>query len=184
MTAELVPNGLSKFTIKLTKLPEAQECTLGIQLSGAQSQFLLLKAKLQEDDPYDIPLWTRLSSIVTSHPIRNPDADGHYKFYIKTYSENEGALEALVDAGILSVEPVEPVKQGFVEFPLVKVTIPLRQMAKQCGNCEKWELCSDEKRMRGCSGCHDWSKTWYCDEECQKEHWSQGYPAHKKVCGK
>lgn len=181
---DLASNGLAKFTVKLIKINEPAECTLGVQLHQGQSQFVLLKSKLKEDDPYDTPLWTRLSSVVTSRPVRNPDANGDYTFWMKTYSENEGALEALVEAGVVAVEPEAPVKQGFVEFPLVKVTIPLAQMAKQCGNCEKWELCTDEARMKACSKCHKESKTWYCDEECQKEHWKTGYPPHKKICGK
>lgn len=39
---------------------------------------------------------------------------------IKDYSENEGMLKVLVDAGIVS-EPIEFRKQGFVTFPICKL---------------------------------------------------------------
>jgi len=182
----IAPNGLRSFTVKHVK-PESQDvivqCTLGIQLLDGKAQFLLIRDTLP-DDSYEPALWARLSSIVSSRPLKNPDDQGRYAFYMKTYSENEGVLEQLVAAGIVEQDPSPPVHQGFVTFPLVYVKIPLKELAKQCGRCERWELCDDEKRMRACSRCKEESKTWYCDENCQKEHWKIGYPAHKKVCGK
>ena len=41
---------------------------------------------------------------------------------IKNYSENEGVLEALIHAGIVS-DTGETVKMGFVECPIVKLLI-------------------------------------------------------------
>ena len=41
---------------------------------------------------------------------------------IKDYSENEGILKAMVEAGIVS-EPVRTVQSGFVEIPICKVLI-------------------------------------------------------------
>lgn len=40
--------------------------------------------------------------------------------YIKTYSENEGMLESLMDAGIVSA-PIGWVKTGWVRIPLVRI---------------------------------------------------------------
>ncbi|KDQ08978.1 hypothetical protein BOTBODRAFT_37505 [Botryobasidium botryosum FD-172 SS1] len=184
----LAPNGLRSFTVKHAKAKDPDQeyrCTLGVQLSGGQAQYMLILATLPKDDPYATPASSRLSSIITSHPVESPDAQGHYKFYMKTYSENEGVLEYLLDAGIIERDlTASPVAQGYVTFPLVRVKIPIGEMAKVCNGCERWELCSDERRMRGCSGCKPSGKAWYCSVECQKRAWRVGYPAHKEVCGK
>lgn len=184
--SDLAPNGIRSFPVKYVKMEQATPSTLGVQLGGqGMAQYVLLRASLPDDDPYEIPLMTRLSSIIREHPITSPDSTGNYKFFIKTYSENEGVLDQLIAAGIVELDnSVQPIKQGFVTFPLVKVKIPLSEMAKQCGSCERWEVATDEKRMSGCSKCKPESKTWYCDKECQVKHWKEGYPAHKKVCGK
>ncbi len=42
--------------------------------------------------------------------------------YIKSYSENQGILEALMEAGIVS-PPVSYVQSGFVEIPLCNVLL-------------------------------------------------------------
>jgi len=183
----LAPNGLRSFTVKYPKLADPNEVfvsTLGVRFSGGQAQYFLVLATLPEDDPFVMPAWSRLSSTITSRPVENPDAQGQYKFYIKTYSENEGVLEYLLEAGIVEQDLTPPVSQGYVTFPLVRIKIPISEMAKQCGSCERWELCDDEKRMKACSGCKPNSKTWYCDANCQKLAWKDGYPAHKGVCGK
>ena len=165
-------------------------CTLGLQLGGQQAQFTLIRASLPEDNEFETPVWTRLSTILRTHPVKNPNENDEYSFYMKTYSENEGTLEQLVAAGVLEVDASVPaVEQGYSSFPLVKVKIPLSQMAKACSNCERWELCESKddeatKRMKGCSKCKSESKAWYCNQECQLEHWKEGYPPHRKVCGK
>jgi hypothetical protein len=41
---------------------------------------------------------------------------------IKDYSENEGILQAMVEAGIVS-EPIRTVKSGFVEIPICRLLI-------------------------------------------------------------
>ena len=41
---------------------------------------------------------------------------------IKDYSENEGILQAMVEAGIVS-EPVRTVKSGFVDIPICRLLV-------------------------------------------------------------
>lgn len=191
-TTTLHPNGLLSFPITHPKIEKPHEVVMGIMLNGPHTMFTLNVSKPPpeiaadpEELPYWQPLYTRLSSVVSGHPVENPNSSGQYEFWMKTYSENETALEQMVRLGVITeVKTAGRVPQGYVEFPKVRVTIPLSQMAKRCGNCERWELSTDEKRMRMCSRCEPHSKTWYCDEECQRKHWKEGYPPHRKMCGK
>lgn len=50
-----------------------------------------------------------------------PDVPIHEdQVFIKDYSENEGILQALIDAGVVS-QPLEWIEQGFVRLPLCKL---------------------------------------------------------------
>ena len=53
---------------------------------------------------------------------------GNNYTFIKDYSENEGMLDALVKAGIVS-EPIEYYHTGYVTCPLVEVLIDLEEHA-------------------------------------------------------
>ncbi|KAG8965983.1 hypothetical protein FRC03_012718 [Tulasnella sp. 419] len=186
------PKGLRTFKVKGPDEKSGIVAVgVGIHLAGPNTYFVLARPDIEkprsEEDDYDdsliSPLWTRLSSLVQGHQLQSPDPRGRHIFWMKTYSENVGLLEQLVKGGI--VEEAGPkVKQGFVEFPLVRCLIPASEMMKQCGSCERWEQVTDEKRMRACSRCLDDYKVYYCNEECQAKHWKSGYPAHKKLCGK
>ncbi|KAG8873697.1 hypothetical protein FRB97_006533 [Tulasnella sp. 331] len=77
-------------------------------------------------------MWSRLSTILTSHQLQTPNASGDYTFYMKTYSENETFLQQMTEQGILGkVVGTPEVKQGFVSFPLVETKISLKEMSKQ-----------------------------------------------------
>lgn len=55
--------------------------------------------------------------------VNLPEVDcpaGHA--FIKNYSENEGMLEALVAAGVIS-EPIAWIEGGYATFPLCKILI-------------------------------------------------------------
>lgn len=54
--------------------------------------------------------------------ILHIDLDEHV--VIKNYSENEGVLQALIDAKVVS-EPVLVYTQGHVEFPICKLLVEL-----------------------------------------------------------
>lgn len=56
--------------------------------------------------------------------VNIPEVDcpiGHV--FIKTYSENEGMLEALMAAGVVS-EPIAWIENNYVSFPLCKLMGP------------------------------------------------------------
>ncbi len=53
---------------------------------------------------------------IPEHPIRNNEV------IIKNYSENEGILEALIDAKIIS-KPIEYVQTGYVNVPVCKLLV-------------------------------------------------------------
>lgn len=42
--------------------------------------------------------------------------------FVKTYSENEGVMEALIEAGVLT-EPKGSVSSGFCDFPICRVLV-------------------------------------------------------------
>ncbi|KAG8877927.1 hypothetical protein FRB98_006479 [Tulasnella sp. 332] len=180
-SSDASPHELRSFTVKHPKIPEPRICTLGVQLGPLdrnQAQFLLITAA-EPEDKYETPMWSRLSTILTSHQLQTPNASGDYTFYMKTYSENETFLQQMTEQGILGkVVGTPEVKQGFVSFPLVETKISLKEMSKQCAYCERWEYVMDENRLRGCSGC---KRVWYCDENHQKQDWKEG---HRAVCGK
>lgn len=44
------------------------------------------------------------------------------EIFIKDYSENEGMLKALMDAGVVS-NPIDYISSGFVQIPRVKLLI-------------------------------------------------------------
>ncbi|KAG9023657.1 hypothetical protein FRB95_012649 [Tulasnella sp. JGI-2019a] len=180
-TPEVAPDGPRSFTIKHPKIPDPRSCTLGVQLGplgSNQAQFLLIAAT-EPEDPYETPMFSRLSTILDSHPLKTPNGSGDYTFYMKTYSENETFLEQMIEQGTVErIVGAPEVNQGFVSFPLVEAKISLKEMSKQCAYCERWEYVTDEKRLRGCSRC---KRVWYCNENHQKQDWKEG---HKKLCGK
>ncbi|KAG8843418.1 hypothetical protein FRB96_004051 [Tulasnella sp. 330] len=142
-SSDASPHELRSFTVKHPKIPEPRICTLGVQLGPLdrnQAQFLLITAA-EPEDKYETPMWSRLSTILTSHQLQTPNASGDYTFYMKTYSENETFLQQMTEQGILGkVVGTPEVKQGFVSFPLVETKISLKEMSKQCAYCERWEM--------------------------------------------
>lgn len=60
---------------------------------------------------------------MTRISVNMPDAEmADDETAIKNHSENEGILQILIDAGIVS-EPVRYIKGGWVEFPVCKVLV-------------------------------------------------------------
>lgn len=61
---------------------------------------------------------------------------------------------------------------------MIEWTVPagiLETLMKSMRECNSCGL--KVKKLRMCSGCE---KVWYCDRECQRQHW----PAHKAACAK
>jgi len=50
---------------------------------------------------------------------------GENETAIKDWSENEGILDILVDAGVIS-EPIYYIESGFVQVPVCNILIPLK----------------------------------------------------------
>lgn len=60
---------------------------------------------------------------VATATINVPDHDmAEDEVAIKNYSENEGMLQTLMDAGVISA-PVRTLSQGFVQIPICKLLI-------------------------------------------------------------
>lgn len=52
--------------------------------------------------------------------------EGHV--FIKNYSENEGVLKPLVEAGVLSIQDSVQPRGSFVAFPLCKIEVELEEL--------------------------------------------------------
>jgi len=123
-------------------------------------------------------------------PDEIPDDSSQHAFWFNTgLKHGSQVLSQLLDQDI--VEFVHPIRthvtgpQGggedeMIEYPLVRVKLTDKQMAKQCGSCEIWEQRTDKERLSICSRCRN---AWWCDEECQLSGWKRGRPVpHKKLC--
>ena len=62
-----------------------------------------------------------LYAVATVNLPDEPLEDGYV--FVKDYSENEGMLQALVDAGIVERTDKDTVQSGYVEVPVAKLTI-------------------------------------------------------------
>jgi len=51
--------------------------------------------------------------------------------YVKSYSENEGMLQTLIDHKLVLAEPVNELKAGFVTIPLMTLTTKAMKLWKK-----------------------------------------------------
>ncbi|KZV90891.1 hypothetical protein EXIGLDRAFT_740660 [Exidia glandulosa HHB12029] len=126
------------------------------------------------------PLTTQLSTI--SHddpfPAANP-SNGRARFCMKTYTENEGLLPQLVDAGVLTIAQCPQLQNG----PVVEVMLNDLEISHTCLHCARDGALSavetrelpGQPRLPACSKC---KVARYCNAECQKADWAK----HKKDC--
>lgn len=84
---------------------------------------------------------------------------------MKTWSENEGILEQLVDQGILKKTNVS-VRQGYVQLVAVDLCLKEDECVNVCHACYEVEQLDSKKKLNRCSKCKD------CSKECQKGVWA------------
>ncbi|ORY53982.1 hypothetical protein BCR35DRAFT_310478 [Leucosporidium creatinivorum] len=137
--------------------------------------FVLAHSTLVDD--MTPPLWAVLSVMAHEDPFPGFSLGGKGSgemFWIKTYSENKGILEQLVEAGWVKVTG-RTLKQGFVTLPMVEVQLEESEISHQCPHCEMFEQVGDAERFKRCQKC---KKRYYCSREHQELDW----PEHKKDC--
>ncbi len=88
--------------------------------SNGRLALQLMNAKSLKEPNYSMQLGTECIATVTINLPNEDIADD--EIFIKNYSENEGMLEALLEANVIS-KPIKYVKIGFVEVPLCKILI-------------------------------------------------------------
>lgn len=148
----------------------ARSTPITVSIANLYTHFALVlpnepKSEDESDDPLETsPIITILSTLSSDDPFPRPNPEnGNPRFCMKTYTENEGVLEQLVDFGI--ARPVAQLSNG----PLVEVLLDDREISHACLNCiekkgvlgAKFELLGKERLMR-CSGC---KKVFYCNTE-------------------
>ena len=75
--------------------------------------------QLVSNDEYNEPIATATVNLPDQAVMQST---GNKNVFIKNYSENEGMLNCLVDAGIVST-PIAIVTSGFVDVPLCKLLV-------------------------------------------------------------
>lgn len=136
--------------------------------------FALIYAQENPEDEYQQPVHATLSVMAGEDPFPGFSMEGNECFWMKNYSENEGLLEQLLQAGWLR-DSGRKIKQGYVTLPMVEIRLDESEIAKQCPNCEVFEQANHHERFKRCSKC---KKAFYCSSKCQQED----YPIHKRIC--
>ncbi|KIK64393.1 hypothetical protein GYMLUDRAFT_195458 [Collybiopsis luxurians FD-317 M1] len=128
------------------------------------------------------PIVTLLSTLPHPDPFpRAHPSNGNSRFYMKTYTENEGILPQLISLGI--VRPVDS-PQSTEAYPMVEVMLQEREISHSCLSCIQqlgaasatFEFPGQAQRMMRCSGC---KTVFYCSTDCQRRDWKEG---HKHLC--
>jgi len=98
------------------------------KIKTQEIQFKEWKCRLVFKQYYNQRIAIELVEIGTDEPVAYatvniPEIDlKQSEIILKTYSENEGMLECLVDAGIVS-KPIKWIEGGYVEVPVVELLI-------------------------------------------------------------
>jgi hypothetical protein len=92
------------------------ECIPVLDYYDADQQRVCIRLFTREGEPV---------AVATVNMPKYPDLKlGPDVAFIKDYSENEGLLQALIDAGIVLIDddgPLDVVPSGFVQIPLVQL---------------------------------------------------------------
>ncbi|KAG9043900.1 hypothetical protein FS837_009023 [Tulasnella sp. UAMH 9824] len=133
-----------------------------------QAHYYLILPEESDLDPDLNPLFLRLDAEDAPPPAGFEVGlkEGKHEFWFDTRTHQDASvlLEQLIEKKIL--EKVDPPKHhtpagydGLGDgYPLVRVAIPEKEMAKRCG---------------------------FCDEDCQVMSWKKGHPTpHRKTCKK
>ncbi|KAG8966575.1 hypothetical protein FRB90_010946, partial [Tulasnella sp. 427] len=146
-----------------------------------QAHYYLLLPEESDLDPELNPVFLRLDAGDAPPPNEFEVGlkEGKHEFWYDTRTHQDAAtlLEQLIERMVLQkVDPpqyhtpagYDGPKEG---YPLVRVTIPEKEMARRCGYDDIWEQRTDQER--------------FCDEDCQAMSWKKGRPApHRKTCKK
>ncbi|KAM0749026.1 hypothetical protein T439DRAFT_59837 [Meredithblackwellia eburnea MCA 4105] len=101
----------------------------------------------------------------------------HNTFWMKTYSENEGLMEQLLEAGWIR-DTGRKRSQGYATFPLMEILLPEAERARICSSCMKSEGdvgFETPERFKRCTRC---KLSYYCSKDCQGVDWD----SHKYRC--
>jgi len=151
-----------------------------VALANIYGNYSIILAIPPPKESYIPRILTTISTIVHEDPFPAPGPNGKSRFSMKTYSENAGLLEQLEALGILRRTGIS-YKQGFVDIPVVEVCLEEYELVHACAahyeengamDCRLEIVGSKYPR---CSKC---KQVYYCDAECQNQHWE----IHKKDC--
>ncbi|KIO20944.1 hypothetical protein M407DRAFT_132510 [Tulasnella calospora MUT 4182] len=160
-----------------------------------QTHYYLILPEESDLDPELNPLFLKLDAEDAPPPTGFEVGlkEGKHEFWFDTRTHQDAAvlLEQLVEKKIL--EKVDPPQHhtpagydGLGEgYPLVRVAIQEKEMAKRCGYDGIWEQRTDQERLAVCGGCKLAWPIRFCDEDCQVMSWKKGQPTpHRKTCKK
>tara|TARA_R100000008_G_C3515891_1_gene131299 strand:+ start:183 stop:524 length:342 start_codon:yes stop_codon:yes gene_type:complete len=107
-------------------------CSWDCEVIPAKYRNGIIALKLETMDPHGYPVPVAVATVnledYEDEILSAIDATGNNYTFIKDYSENEGMLDALVKAGIVS-EPLGFYHTGYVTCPLVEVLIDVEEHA-------------------------------------------------------
>jgi hypothetical protein len=127
------------------------------------SNFMLIHSRPSPFDEYQVPLYASLTA-GSAVPLESSDNPPKKKFWMKTYSGDEGILEQLEEQGILK-RTGEEEQQGCITLIAVETVITKGQWAETCSGCGRWEQLQEKApRMLRCAACQE---AYYCNKLCQ-----------------
>ncbi|KAM0792794.1 hypothetical protein ACM66B_002563 [Microbotryomycetes sp. NB124-2] len=128
--------------------------------------------RAEEDEGH---IFANLNIMVPKDPFPGRNlAGGGEMFWFKTYSENEGLLEQLEQAGWVKSTP-RTITDELVTLPMVELKLSDAEITQWCAHCERFETTSILERYKKCSKC---KRRYYCCVEHQHADW----PEHKLDC--
>lgn len=156
----MVAPSIQTFTVDWPHLPDLGQPLLAIGHT-LPTQWWLVRPTVPSGE-YELRELSRLSIIATADPAPPRLPNGHHIVALKNYSENEGILERLENAGIVRRTGVVH-EQGYVKIPMVELLIPEERLIQHCSSegCGKWEVL-EQPRFQRCSLC---KLTYYCSQK-------------------
>lgn len=150
---------IQTFTLDWPHLPNNPRPLLAIGHT-LPTQWFLLRPTIE--DEYEPREFTRLTVTATADPAPRPMPNGNPVISLKNYTENEGVLERLEQAGIVKRTGVVH-EQGYIKIPMVEVLVPEEKLLHCCASetCGQWEELR-KPRFQRCSIC---KLTYYCSKE-------------------
>lgn len=135
----------------------AFDVTLYLDLTdvpNVQAHYYLILPEESELDPHLDPVFLKISADVPPTDSDDKSQLSHTFWFDTGVQDSKEILKQLLDLQIIEVVDPPQIREPLDHsFPLVRVAIPDKEMAKRCSNCGIWEQRTDQQRLAVCSRC-------------------------------